>query len=168
MVSNCPHCGKAVCSCEWPDGSCQCSTRKEMEIREVSKLLEEAGEGRRAKGSRLQRRYANIEIFYSADERRRRSGESDYGCHWRDSVAPYPQYRVSYIQATGEIYAVQLGGKGHVEVLGKVPPDEEDPYYKTLDCILKGWADVCGTKGNLDWVRKCLEEAETAYRGAKR
>ncbi len=116
--------------------------------------------------------YDSLEAFYAADERRRRSGEADYGVWWTD-VWSLPCWRVSYIQATGEVYAVE-GSGGRVEVLGVVPPDPADDgaaypygdkrvqqtYYRTLDRILAGWPEHCGEPGGLQWVRDALRKAE--------
>ena len=99
--------------------------------------------------------YANIEAFYTENEERRRSGEADYGCWWTEAGHTWPRWRVSYIQKTGEVYAVQLTG-GRVEVLGVVPPDDAKVYYQTLDHILEGWEDAIHEPGSLDWVRSRL------------
>ena len=100
--------------------------------------------------------YANIEVFYDENPKRRRSGEADYGVGWRGpDGASWPRWRVSYIQATGEVYAVALRGSGPVQVLGVVPPDDADIYYKTLDKTLSGWSDE-GDRP-LSWVRERLK-----------
>lgn len=100
--------------------------------------------------------YPNIEAFYSEDEARRRSGESDYGVWWTNEQR-WPTWRVSYVQATGEVYAVQLQGMGRVEVLGVVPPDQEEIYYRTLDKLLAGWSEE-GAR-SISWVRERLGQA---------
>ena len=115
--------------------------------------------------------YPNIEAFYSENEARRRSPEADYGVWWHDGVGT-EFWRVSYVQATGEVYAVNPWN-GQVEVLGVVPPDLEEftpggnrtsrlTYYRTLDRILDGWAEHCGKRNSLAWVREKL-----AQEGAK-
>ncbi|MDP2946149.1 MAG: hypothetical protein Q8N61_01690 [bacterium] len=110
--------------------------------------------------------YANSEEFYHEDPRRRSSGEADYGVWWLADERSRSHWRVSYVHATGEVYAVELGGAGPVEVLGIVPPDEEhvgphhrpwERYYRTLDKILEGWAEHCGQPGGLKWVKERLE-----------
>lgn len=50
-------------------------------------------------------RYASVEAFYAADERRRRSPELDFGVGWR---AADVVYRLTWVDATGELIAVQL------------------------------------------------------------
>ena len=124
--------------------------------------------------------YPSLEAFYSANEARRRSPEADYGVWWRDDRRD-GSCRVSYVQATGEVYAVHIGGPGQVEILGVVPPDPDDrnsthlaprqrlqlTFYRTLDRILEGWAEHCGTMSGLAWVRERLAQA-SARRGADR
>ena len=98
--------------------------------------------------------YPNIEAFYSENEARRRSGEADYGVWWHDGVRA-EFWRVSYVQATGEVYAVNHH-HGWVEVLGIVEPDPEGSYYQTLDRLLEGWSEHCGKLNSLAWVREKL------------
>lgn len=100
--------------------------------------------------------YPNIDDFYAENEERRRSGEADYGVWWTKPGPSWPKWRVSYIHKTGEVYAVQLTG-GTVELLGVVPADDDPIYYRTLDRILQGWADVIQKQGSLDWVKARLQ-----------
>ena len=109
--------------------------------------------------------YPSLEAFYAADERRRRSGEADFGIWWTDG-APWPRFRVSYVRATGEVYALMQGNGGTVEVLGIVPPDEDVPeglYYRTLDRILAGWADQRPPR--LSWMRDRLANMPVTSKG---
>lgn len=103
----------------------------------------------------------NIEEFYAVDPRRRSSGESDYGVWWTERNTRWPRYRVSYIQATGEVYAVALDAKmSKVEVLARVAPDSIKPgdvYTRTLNSILNGWAEECGLPDSLAWIRRRLQ-----------
>lgn len=100
--------------------------------------------------------YADIEAFYAENEERRRSGEADYGVWWTEPGRNWPRWRVSYIQKTGEIYAVQLTDVGEVRLLGVVPPDDGNIYYQTLDLILEGWVDAINEPGSLNWIREQL------------
>ena len=112
--------------------------------------------------------YASLETFYSENEARRQSPEADYGVWWMDD-SKYEHWRVSYVQATGEVYAVKLPGVGEVRVLGIVPPDPDErtradlrrqlTYYRTLDRILAGWVNHCGQPGGLAWIRERLAQA---------
>lgn len=96
--------------------------------------------------------YASIEEFYAENEERRRSGEADYGVWWTAPGLSWPKWRVSYIQKTGEVYAVQMKEGGLARILGIVPPDDGHIYYRTLDRILEGWADAIHQPGSLIWV----------------
>lgn len=106
--------------------------------------------------------FPTIDAYYDADPRRRWSGEADYGVHWRLAGWEY-RWRVSYVQATGEVYAVNQGSTiGPVFVLALVEPDVVDEgdrrstYYATLDGILDGWAQQCGRPDSLRWVKERL------------
>lgn len=82
---------------------------------------------------------------FMADPVRKRSREVDYGVHWYHLERPwgYP-WRISWIEATGELYAVELSNgdplapedykRGFV-ILGKYATQEE------VEAALKGWAD---------------------------
>lgn len=102
------------------------------------------------------KRYNNIEAFYKENEERRRSGEADYGVWWTAPGLNWPTWRVSYIQKTGEVYAIELKDNGMVGLLGIVPPDDGEIYYQSLDRILEGWADAICHPGSLTWVRNKL------------
>ena len=112
--------------------------------------------------------YESLDAFYDDVPGRRRSGEADYGVGWTKGGRRWPYWRVSYVHATGEVYAVEvtLTG-GPVEVLGVVPPDEDDgwrrTYYRTLDRLLDGWADE--PHRSIDWVRDRLVPGQS---GAER
>jgi len=114
--------------------------------------------------------YATVEEFYADRPERLRSGEADYGVHWKaGSRRDWPQWRVSYVQATGEVYAVQLSGRCPVRVLGVVPPDPDtrhetgcydgETYYRTLDRILDGWAELDAADRDVAWVEQRLAGA---------
>jgi len=100
--------------------------------------------------------YPSLEAFYAADERRRRSEEADYGVWWVErGDQRWPTWRVSYIKATGEVYALELGQTGRVKLLGAYPPDEGDIYYRSLDQVLVGWAEA--PRRYLSWVVERLD-----------
>jgi hypothetical protein len=122
--------------------------------------------------------FPSIEAFYDARPERRTSGEADYGVQWQANGLRWPKWRVSYIQATGEIYADRQSSgperwAGTVRVLGVVPPDpgpgpgaagslqwnHENRYYRTLDVILDGWADPDISGHDLAWVEQRLAAA---------
>lgn len=100
--------------------------------------------------------YVSLTAFYEENPERKSSGEADYGVWWTEPGQPWRQWRVSYIQKTGEVYAFQLTG-GKVQLLGRVPPDDERIYYRTLNRILEGWADIIHEPGSLNWVRERMQ-----------
>jgi hypothetical protein len=99
------------------------------------------------------------------------SPESDYGVHWRTSAVPNVRWRVSYIQYTGEVYAIAQTPPFEVWLMGTVPPDPVDEtvpfarrqvYYRTLDTILTGWADPRVSAFDLDWIVNRLAAVRSA------
>lgn len=111
-------------------------------------------------------KFPNLDAFYDDNPERRRSGEADYGVMWRGAKS-WPLYRVSYVQATGEVYAVAQGGSREVTILAVVPPDPDnrvetgdwgtgDTYYRTLDGLLDGWADRSVSRHSLTWIKSRL------------
>lgn len=98
----------------------------------------------------LCRTFPSIEAFYAADERRRLSPEHDFGCWWVEGPT-WQRYRVSWVEATGEVYAIRATAEPAPLELLAVIPDEAD-----LTARLRGWADVCGARDSLAWVRRRL------------
>lgn len=104
--------------------------------------------------------FTTLEAFYDLDERRRRSRELDFGVWWRWHRHVY---RVTFVEATGELIAVQLSAP-HVQLIPDVGlaimagepvrvlvlaiVDGEERAEQLLD----GWADVCGGADSLAWV----------------
>ena len=104
--------------------------------------------------------FDSIDEFYDFDERRRYSGEADYGNYWT-YTGWNGRWKVSYVHNTGEVYCERYTGDGvdgshPVEILGVVKPDEQydimDTYYRTLDHILDGWAEL--EDQNIEFVRE--------------
>jgi len=72
---------------------------------------------------------------FMQDPKRERSPEVDFGTQWRNPADPGFTWRVSWIQATGELYAVKLWPKDQeVLVLGRFPTREE------VEAFMRGWA----------------------------
>lgn len=117
--------------------------------------------------------YPTMAAYYADRPERRRSEEADYGVHWRLHGWPH-NWRVTYVRATGEIYAVHqelqlLDARpgmayGPVFVIGHVEPDpvpegdRKSLYYATLERTLDGWAERCWTADGLTWLRDRLAE----------
>lgn len=113
--------------------------------------------------------FRTLEAFYEDDERRRVSGEADFGVHWLDGRNR--RWRVSYVRNTGEIYAYcPLSAGDCVLLLGTFPPDNEDEgvtwrrrrvWYRSLDAALAGWADECGQPSSLNWIAQRVSSLST-------
>lgn len=107
-------------------------------------------------------RYPSLSSFYLADERRVSSREEDVGLWWRDGVDG-PMHRAAWVQATGELYLVQLGapqdGGGQVEVLGVAD-------HERLLVALDGWREECGTPDSLPWLREHAARLRQRVRAA--
>ena len=80
----------------------------------------------------------NYDEFMS-DPLRKASGEIDFGCWWYMSTCPIPeQWRVSWIRATGELYAVNLSSLHSLQpciVIKVIGTEPEIEHY------MKGWAN---------------------------
>jgi len=89
-------------------------------------------------------------------EARRRSPELDFGVWWREAWA-VPTYRISWVEDTGEVIAVenrndQAGDR--YEIIGKTEPKNRE----AIENKLKGWAEKCGGLHSLSWVRSLFEK----------
>lgn len=86
-----------------------------------------------------------IHEFYDEDPRRRSSPEVDFGVMWIDS-APYPKHRVSWIEATGEVYAMNLT-TSEIDLIGTLPTRGD------VEAALDGWEHGPLNDKYLHWVR---------------
>ena len=113
----------------------------------------------------------DIEEFYSADERRRRSAEVEFGNNWFDVKGS--RYEVSWIEDTGELYAMlelvpeadswtpfgDIEGEEVkvdsllVTVLAVVQSRDE------IEALLEGWADQMLKPDGVHWVAERLAAA---------
>lgn len=90
--------------------------------------------------------FDTLEAFY-ADERRARSGEVDFGVWWTLPGQRWPNWRVSWVRDTGEVYAVaQTSKKGPVVARSGFPTRE------AVEAALEGWTGHCGRGGGLGWL----------------
>ncbi len=73
---------------------------------------------------------------------RKFSGELDFGVHWEMAMKRkgFPTWRVSWIEKTGELYAVRLDTLDEFFILGKYPTREE------VENAMSGWADMSSPK----------------------
>ena len=111
--------------------------------------------------------YPTLSAFWTARPPRRTSPEDEYGEGWHAGAASGPSWRVSYIRATREVYAVRLteGIPGPVRLLGVMlaspgagqHPDQHN--RRMLDAALRGWDDPDISGHDLAWVEKQLAAA---------
>jgi hypothetical protein len=95
-------------------------------------------------------RELTLQEFYASDPQRAHSDEVGYGSLWRE-FAPVPNYRLGWVQRTGELYAVELSEpderKDPVEVLGVLWSRPQ------VEACLAGWPEHCGGQRSLLWAR---------------
>jgi len=116
----------------------------------------------------------DIEQFYSADERRRRSVEVEFGNNWFDAKGN--RYELSWVEDTGELYAMlELTPEadtwtpfGDIEVedakvdslvvtvLGTITTRDE------VEQLLDGWPGHMVEPDGVHWVAERLQEAGIA------
>lgn len=106
--------------------------------------------------------FRSVDHFYAVNPERERSGELDYGVMWTDGGLNFPHYRVSWVESTGEFYAVRLGpGRGGpVELLGFA----ED--RAAAEAALEGWAELDAMR--LAWVRSRLHSSVGRLKDGRR
>jgi hypothetical protein len=111
----------------------------------------------------------DIEEFYAADERRRKSAELEFGRDWNDANA---RSGVSWIEDTGEIYvmreptaAVTGSGAGDLEL---VPMSEDGlvvevlgvvPGRPAVEGVMSGWEQKMRDADGIAWLRDRIEHA---------
>lgn len=96
--------------------------------------------------------FSTLEAFY-ADERRAGSGEVDFGVWWTLPEQRWPNWRVSWVRDTGEVYAVaQTREKGPVVARGGLPSREY------VEAALESWTEHCGRSGGLGWLWERLAD----------
>ena len=112
----------------------------------------------------------DIEEFYEADERRRRSEEIELGTDWRDAQGV--RYELSWVADTGELYVMReptsrmaedpfgnllagsvRAGALTVAVVGWIPGRDR------LEEILAGWEDVIERENSVSWIAERLRDA---------
>jgi hypothetical protein len=111
----------------------------------------------------------NIEEFYEADERRRRSEEVEIGTEWHDANGA--RYEASWVADTGELYvmaepnaqlATDLFGDAWapsvstdsvtVAVVGWIPDRAR------LEQVLDGWQAAMGEANSVAWLSERLRQ----------
>ena len=112
----------------------------------------------------------DIEQFYEADERRRRSEEIELGTEWHDGAGS--RYEVSWVADTGELYTMcepsaamseDIAGDIHV---GSLPVESLQvsllgwiAQRDQLDQILSGWEEAMSGSDSMSWLHERLRTA---------
>ena len=91
-------------------------------------------------------------IDWIREPKRARSPEIDYGCHWRRRGS-HTQWRVSWIEQTGELYAVNLWSQEFAVLC--VLTDRP-----AVEGAMEGWAALCVSDGSLDVLLARLQAME--------
>jgi hypothetical protein len=110
----------------------------------------------------------NIEQFYSADERRRRSREVELGSDWFDAAGN--RYELSWVEDTGELYIMleRVPEAGSWTPFGDVEVDHLSVdevvvsvigYLESLaevEGVLAGWQEEMAKPDAISWVAERL------------
>ena len=113
----------------------------------------------------------DIEQFYSADERRRRSVEIEFGNNWFDAKGN--RYELSWVEDTGELYAMleMTPEADSWTPFGDIEVEEAkvDTLVVTVlgvvatrdgvEELLTGWADHMAAPDGVHWVADRLQAA---------
>ena len=105
----------------------------------------------------------DIEEFYEADERRRRSEEIELGTEWQDGQGV--RYEVSWVADTGELYVMREPAEPMAEdpfgdvFSGSVPVDALTvavvgfvPERDRLEQVLAGWQEAMAQPDSVSWL----------------
>jgi len=112
----------------------------------------------------------DIEEFYEADERRRRSEEIELGTEWHDAQGV--RYELSWVADTGELYVMrEPAGKIAEDPFGDVfagslPVDSLTvavvgfvPGRDGLEEVMAGWQDAMPGADSVSWLAARLHDA---------
>lgn len=115
----------------------------------------------------------NIEEFYEADERRRRSEEIELGTEWHD--ADGVRHEVSWVADTGELYVMREPAARMTEdpfgdaFSGSLPLDAVTvavvgwiPTRDRMEEVLAGWEDAMAGPQSLAWLATRLRDQAVA------
>jgi len=111
----------------------------------------------------------DIEDFYSADERRRKSAELEFGTEWSDQNG---RCVVSWVEDTGEVYvmreplaAVTGSGAGDLELVS-MPEDALGVEVlgvvmgrSAIEGVMSGWEQKMRQLDGLVWLRDRVDNA---------
>lgn len=102
--------------------------------------------------------FPNINELYEA-RGGRWSPECDLGVWWLRGDRPYPRYRLTWIEDTGDLYIANQH-TGEITVLAKIPPETfpEPPNRRFISLDgdssrpLFGWTEHAHEPDGLSWV----------------
>ncbi len=115
----------------------------------------------------------DIDEFYDADERRRRSPEVELGTEWVDKEGV--RYELNWVQDTGELYVMRepapheyadpFGGI-HINIKDSAPADGMTvgvigrvDSRDELERVMAGWLDAMGQPDSTAWIVERLRAA---------
>jgi hypothetical protein len=111
----------------------------------------------------------DIEEFYEADERRRRSEEIELGTDWHDAQGV--RYELSWVADTGELYVMrEPAGRSFEDPFGDVfaspvPVDALTvavlgwiPDRDRMEHVLDGWQDAMTRRDSVAWLAGRLSQ----------
>ncbi|HXX89122.1 MAG TPA: hypothetical protein VEI83_02720 [Acidimicrobiales bacterium] len=111
----------------------------------------------------------DIEEFYEADERRRRSEEIEFGTDWADAHGA--RYELSWVADTGELYVmreplVPMAEDPFGDVFtSSVPTDQLSVAVvgwiadrDQVEDVLTGWQDAMRAPNGIGWLADRLRE----------
>ncbi len=111
----------------------------------------------------------DIEEFYEADERRRRSEEVEIGTEWHDSDGA--RYELSWVADTGELYVMRepnapMSTDPFGDVYGSSLPTSAVTVAVVgwiadrarLEQVLEGWQSAMGQENSVSWLAERLRQ----------
>jgi hypothetical protein len=112
----------------------------------------------------------DIETFYEADERRRRSDEIELGTDWYNAAGT--RYEVSWVVDTGELYLMREPVAAAIEdgfgdfYKSSLPTDQVTvavvgwiPDRAQLEAVLAGWEGEMEKPDGITWLAARLKAA---------
>ena len=113
----------------------------------------------------------DIEEFYAADERRRRSDEVEFGTDWADTAGA--RYELSWVADTGELYVmreplVKMMEDPFGDVFdASVPTDALSvavvgwmPELAGVEDVLAGWQEAMAAPNGIGWLADRLRQRD--------
>jgi hypothetical protein len=112
----------------------------------------------------------DIETFYEADERRRRSDEIELGTDWYDGAGA--RYEVSWVADTGELYVMREPVAAAIEdgfgdlFKSSLPTDQVTvavvgwiPDRAQVESVVSGWEAEMEKPNGIAWLAERLKAA---------